>query len=79
MTDADASLKQSIREKAKHDLDAWYEQRSAAIEKQKAKNRVTDSNELDENNTSGIEAVKYVTLCLNLYCSLLVAGNASLT
>lgn len=48
MTDAELKLKQGLREKALKDLETWNEQRDAAIEKQKAKNRLAESNEPEE-------------------------------
>lgn len=48
MTDAELKLKQGLREKALKDLETWYEQRSVEIEKQKAKNRLAESNEPEE-------------------------------
>jgi hypothetical protein len=48
MTDAELKLKQGLREKALKDLETWNEQRKGEIEKQKAKNRLAESNEPDE-------------------------------
>jgi len=59
MTDADAKLKQALREKAQKDLDAWYEQRRILIEKQKAKNRQSEANEVDDLSSTNAEPVKY--------------------
>jgi hypothetical protein len=59
MTDADAKLKQGLREKALKDLENWREQRVAMIEKEKAKNRIAELNDSDDRNNSGIESNKY--------------------
>lgn len=48
MTDAELKLKQGLREKAVKDLETWNEQRNVEIEKQKAKNRLAESNEPEE-------------------------------
>ena len=60
MSDADAKLKQGLRDKAVHDLEAWYEQRAAAIEKQKAKNRLAEANDTDDRTAPASDSKKYV-------------------
>ena len=60
MTDADAKLKQGLREKALKDIETWREQRAALIEKEKAKNRLSELNDSDDRNHSGVECNKYV-------------------
>lgn len=59
MADADIKLKQGIREKAQKELEIWYEQRKASIEKQKAKNRLTEASEVEEGSSSSVEPSKY--------------------
>ena len=40
MPDTDATLKQSLKQQAVKDLEAWYEERGIAISKQKSQNRL---------------------------------------
>jgi hypothetical protein len=71
----ESKLKQTIKEKAVKDLKVWYEQRSIEIDKQKAKNRLSEAGEPEERLGQGLEASsKYVNvrICSN---RTLVAGK----
>lgn len=62
MVDADIKLKEALREKAAHDLEAWYDQRRVAIEKKKSINRTESSIEsTDSGNGASTEVSKYVS------------------
>lgn len=67
MTDADVKLKQSLREKAVKDLEAWYEQRSIVIDKQRSKNRLGEADTADNRSVAASESGSYeCNLPLNL-------------
>ena len=56
----EAKLKQAIKEKASKDLEVWYEQRAIEIEKQKSKNRLSETSEPEEKGGSAIDpAARY--------------------
>lgn len=60
MAETDIKLKQSLREIAVKDLEAWYEERHVAIEKQKAKNRAADADMADNRSVAASDSGSYV-------------------
>ena len=76
----EAKLKQSLREKAMKDLEVWYEQRAAEIEKQKIKNRAAESNEPEERSGQSPDAsARYVLHSNHLLRCFVVDGSVSQT
>lgn len=59
MTDNDAALKQNLRVEAARDLEAWYIERNAAIERQKQQNRLGDSEPADNRSVAASESGSY--------------------